>query len=296
MPRKRRSGKTELSFDGLTDSVTNLVGALILLVVLIIGVTREAVSQQQPPERNKPAVPKNAGEKSIRPLQDRVNQLNAQINGVDNNIQVLKNELRQLGDEVDELLQKAEKIKNPDVTKRDDDDDQPTRTENYRLPLRRFVQKKHITFVVEDDRVSWMDWGALNKALQQAVSGKSGKLSLDFDVPGTDYKVTGTVRVVRQDGNVAFRDVDLHAVRKPGKTGENAQAAVRSSSRFYQILRSVSPDTHVVRFLVYPDSFDAFRTIRGIAFQKKFRVGWELVQNGDPIRLGRGGGRIGIDN
>ena len=36
---KRRNSGVEFNFDGLTDAVTNLVGSLILLVVLILAVT-----------------------------------------------------------------------------------------------------------------------------------------------------------------------------------------------------------------------------------------------------------------
>lgn len=42
MAAPRKQG-LELNFDGLTDSVTNLVGALILIVVLLIGITQRAV-------------------------------------------------------------------------------------------------------------------------------------------------------------------------------------------------------------------------------------------------------------
>ncbi len=47
MPRPRTS-QLELNFDGLADSVTNLVGALILLIVLLIGVTQRAVIAPPP--------------------------------------------------------------------------------------------------------------------------------------------------------------------------------------------------------------------------------------------------------
>lgn len=42
MKRRRRQDGIELNFDGLTDAVTNLVGTLILLVVLVMALTHEA--------------------------------------------------------------------------------------------------------------------------------------------------------------------------------------------------------------------------------------------------------------
>jgi hypothetical protein len=39
MARKRRNSELAISFDGLADSTTNLVGTLILLVFLLVGIT-----------------------------------------------------------------------------------------------------------------------------------------------------------------------------------------------------------------------------------------------------------------
>lgn len=290
MSRRRRQSRIELNFDGLTDSVTNLVGALILLVVLIIGVTREAVSQQK--EQPKPKTgQRNAGQKSIKPLQDRVNQMKSQLRDVDNDIEQQKRELRTLREAVDELLKKAEKIKKPLVVE-NEEKKEPPRKQRYRLPLRQFVTKKHITFVVEDGYVSFMDWEALNIELRKFVDGKSGRVNLNFEVPGTVFIVQGSLDV--QPGP-RFSNVNVRAVRKDGDMGEPVKDALRDSSTFRRKLGTVSPDTHVVNFLVYPDSFKAFRQVRTVAFQNKFEVGWELQKNGAILRLGKGGGGTEID-
>lgn len=42
MAQRRRGSQFRMNFDGLTDAVTNLVGALVLLVVLLIGITERA--------------------------------------------------------------------------------------------------------------------------------------------------------------------------------------------------------------------------------------------------------------
>lgn len=62
MKRERRQDGIELNFDGLADAVTNLVGTLILLVVLVVGLTRDAAlpHEEQPHETTKaPALPKS---------------------------------------------------------------------------------------------------------------------------------------------------------------------------------------------------------------------------------------------
>ena len=49
MAREQHASNTTLNFDGLTDVVTNLVGALILLVILLFGLTTEARVWRGPP-------------------------------------------------------------------------------------------------------------------------------------------------------------------------------------------------------------------------------------------------------
>lgn len=61
-PRKQ---EIELNFDGLTDSVTNLVGALILIVVLVISITQRAV-YTPPPES---VVAESGADEADRPLE-----------------------------------------------------------------------------------------------------------------------------------------------------------------------------------------------------------------------------------
>ena len=49
MARRPNGDQTRLSFDGLTDSVTNLVGTLILLVVLLAAISKRASSPAPAP-------------------------------------------------------------------------------------------------------------------------------------------------------------------------------------------------------------------------------------------------------
>jgi hypothetical protein len=44
-----RSQELELNFDGLTDTLTNLVGTLILFVFMMLGITHDAGSQAAAP-------------------------------------------------------------------------------------------------------------------------------------------------------------------------------------------------------------------------------------------------------
>lgn len=105
MARKRRNSQTELNFDGLTDSVTNLVGAMILLVVLLIGLTKRAVPDQPPHAANSATQQTDVGEMNQLLLQ--VESLMVAIQQTDQEIKDLEAEVPQLRAQVETLFEEA---------------------------------------------------------------------------------------------------------------------------------------------------------------------------------------------
>src|SRR3954451_23027291 len=100
---KRRSSEVELCFDSMTDLITNLAGGLILLVLLLLGLTREAPAPAAAaPE---PAAEgKKGSEKSAVPLLEQVNQLRAASERVDKDVSLLQERMRELRKDAHELL------------------------------------------------------------------------------------------------------------------------------------------------------------------------------------------------
>lgn len=106
MAARKRNSELQLNFDGLTDSVTNLVGDLILLVVLLIGVTKEAV--RAPAESLSIETGENKkAPKSIVPLLDRINLLQSELQQVHREVAQLEGRLPDLRAEVEQLLRQA---------------------------------------------------------------------------------------------------------------------------------------------------------------------------------------------
>jgi hypothetical protein len=106
MGRSRRNDELEINFDGLTDSVTNLVGALILLVVLIVGVTKALPTANTPPP---PIAPQGwelpAETRTIEELQRKVNLLTAHVARLDQEInQYEQSIVPNLEKQVEELI------------------------------------------------------------------------------------------------------------------------------------------------------------------------------------------------
>ena len=173
MAARRRSEGLELNFDGLTDSVTNLVGALILLVVLILGVTQEAISQPLPtPPKQKGK--QSAGEKPISPLESRIVSLEKQIRKADVDVKTLQDKLQDIDRKFKSLLEEAQKLKIPDRAKPKPEPKKPPEVVKFRLPLAKKSSKKtNVGFICEDGRVSIVVFEKLSlQAQKQLLSGK----------------------------------------------------------------------------------------------------------------------------
>jgi hypothetical protein len=98
---KRRVSEVELCFDSMTDLITNLAGGLVLVVLLLVGLTREAPPAPTPtPSPGKP----REGEKSPAVLYKRVLLLHAAIKQAEGDIARDRAEVKQLDQRVAALL------------------------------------------------------------------------------------------------------------------------------------------------------------------------------------------------
>jgi hypothetical protein len=101
---RRQKPRVELNFDGLTDSIMNLAGSLILLVVLVFAITKakESGEEQPPPPDNKVG-----GELSISPLMERLQSVNSGLTGVEQEVQRIEARLPELAADIEELRRRS---------------------------------------------------------------------------------------------------------------------------------------------------------------------------------------------
>lgn len=104
MARRKRDSELDLNFDGLTDTVTNLVGNLLLIVVLLIGITRDAV--YSPPTPTPAATAGESDEDETNRLLRQAELLRALIDGAGRQMGELQRELPELRKQVEGLLDK----------------------------------------------------------------------------------------------------------------------------------------------------------------------------------------------
>lgn len=282
MARRRRT-ELDLNFDSLTDLVTNLAGGFILLVLLLMGVTRPASSQNQPPPP--PSPKENSGgdaeQKSMAPLLARVNQIKAQVKGVDQEIDKLKADLPALKNEVEALIRKAEAIQPPKPVK--EEGDKPVaRTVPFRPPLEQKVATNStVAFVCQDNRISILDLKAFDREVERRKPIPIGETKIT--VP------TGDFDVVIHNFGIGWRG---DVIRKPNHAGETIQAVGDPRSRFQQAFGEMNVNQNHLQFAVFPDSFECFRRARDIGFERGFKANWEPFEPGKVVPIGPGGGKV----
>lgn len=277
MARSRRTNQLEMNFDGLADSVTNLVGALILLVVLVIGLTKDAPLRAAPPSPE-PSTGEG-GEKPILPLQQRIAVLQTQVRQVDASIDDLNGRLQPLRQEIEELLEKLDRAQPPE---KEAQEPPPREAKEiaFRPPFEQLkLGRKTVSFVVEEGRISFLDFEEVDRQLANALQGKSTVVSINVDLADSDFRL---------EGKASQDMLDLRLVRRPGSPGETWEAAARPDSQFRKKLAQLDPQNVDVDFAVYPDSFEQFRQLRQLVWDNKFDLGWSPQSAGEPIKLARG--------
>lgn len=283
MARRNRSNALELNFDGLADSVTNLVGALILLVVMIIGVSKDAITQAETP----PSVQsgKEGSDKPTLPLKQRIALLEAEVSHMDASIGQLHGRLEPLKQEVEELLEKVDSVQPPPKKEEDKPRDRVTKEIPFRPPFEHRDNRRQVSFVVEDGRVSFLDMEEADRQIKSKMGRKSHMLPIKADLESCQFRL---------DGEASQEKAAIKVLRRAGEEGETLADAEKEGSLFHQKLGQLNPNEASISFTVYPDSFDEFRRLRQIIWERKFDYNWLPMHAGEVILLSWGGGEHGV--
>ncbi|MEM1368921.1 MAG: hypothetical protein AAGG02_13085 [Cyanobacteria bacterium P01_H01_bin.15] len=81
---------------------------------------------------------------------------------------------------------------------------------------------------------------------------------------------------------------------RTGVVGETVENLEQGESNFHELLEDFDPQKEFLAFIVRPDSFEAFRTAREVAWQRNFDVGWEPLPEERPIVFGSSGRAVGV--
>ena len=297
MPRPKPEDISSAGQDSFLDVVTNIVGILIILVMVVGGRVQKIVLSSRPQVAQAEALLREVDDlqKSAAMTESEIGELAAQASTVataaafagEARVQMAtavaaaKVELeqrkqaadggrvaaaeaaarrKQLQAEIERCTLAAEGIAHAPATTKE--------VLAYPTPIARTVAGDELHFQIESGRIAYIplvELFELAKTQTQRHSGSIAALAQRIETVGPvqdfslDYVIE--VKVDQARGQVMVRSREW--VVKPSRPGigETAEEALAPHSRFRQVLGEIRPDTTVTLWC-YPDSFEQFRKLR----------------------------------
>jgi len=298
MPRPRPDDISAAGQDSFLDVVTNIVGILIILVMVVGGrvqkIVLEAVEgprvevESLATEVNELAATVGSAEHEIDELQLQSRVLEASVSGAaDARLQLATavsaakaglEERRRAGDaaRVAAIEAAAKRVQlEEEVTRLEREaealaHERPTTEEvlAYPTPIGRTVNGEEMHFRIAGGRIAYIpleELFQLAKNRTQRFSGSVAEMASHIETVGPeqefwlDYVIE--TRIDQSRGQILVRSREW-LVRPTGPlVGEPVEDALLASSRFRRTLAGVKPETTVTLWC-YPDSFGEYRRVR----------------------------------
>ncbi len=212
------------------------------------------------------------------PTEIRLRNLEGQIQAVRQKLTANDGKVLALEKRVKELLEKAFSVQKPPAVAEEKPIEepklQPIKVE-YRPPL--FVLKKGeerpTLYVCKDARVFVLNQSSLRSQLQgkQVNQGDFFQMGTgDFDLVVSEF---------------VFPRIKFEAKLRPNKTGESLERISQADSEFMKHLTPLNKNRDKVIFLVFPDSYEAFRAARALVWRQGMTLEWYPRAAGDAIWL-----------
>jgi biopolymer transport protein ExbD len=309
---------SEVGSESFIDVMANLVGILIVLLALVALRVQsweprsETAAQAFPAE---PKVVRLSGEEMLQreaeERSQRLDALRAQLNQLQEDLRRIITEQRALEEELQRL---SEQLRVLEAASRDTPQQVtahrgPTATVPKRdLQIRPLVLKAPVSrpvpeeanvvhFEIRRGRVTFLDldtllelarhqaqqWPPAPGALAEPVGqvGPVGSFALRFRAAAEPISLAEQVYLGRS--TTRYLVIEWRAVPLEEARGEPVEKALQPDSRFWSILRSLSPQQTFVTLWTYDDSFAAFRQLRDALYERGFYVAARPLPEGVPI-------------
>ncbi|MFM8413982.1 MAG: hypothetical protein ACKOCX_04580 [Planctomycetota bacterium] len=320
MPRPRAEDDRSAGQDSFLDVVTNIVGILIILVMVIGARVRQimltppepaatAASAELTAEVTALAATVNSAESEIEELERQVQQVSLEAAAaaqarldLATAVSAAKHELERRKSEADAVRVAAaeraarrqgleEEIHRVALETKGLAEAAATTQEvlAYPTPIGRTVNGEEIHFRLAEGRIAYVPLEELFELAKAHTRRHSDSLTdLAARVvtvgPARDFNLDYVVetKIDRARGQVLVRSREW-VVRPVGPgVGETIAEALASSSRFRGVLAGVKPDTTVTLWC-YPDSFEGYREIRAELHRLGIPTAGRPLPEGAPI-------------
>ncbi|MEO8271248.1 MAG: hypothetical protein ABI557_16115 [Aureliella sp.] len=312
MPR-RHAEDASVGEDSFLDTIANLVGIMIILVVVVGSKTkidaeaygRELAEKAPPVELDEPVREVRALQQSLLDMQDQQraydlenayrklerDNILAQVilarEAVENHLKTLDSDkrtnieqeqkLETLQTKLKEMTEKmgaAEETKRPKIV-----------LEHLPTPMAKTVFHREMHVKLQNNRVSVIPWDRLVDTLKQQVPLAARRNASRNSLEDTLGPIGGWMmkyRMLTVPGGMELDRFELEPVTTD--EDEPLEQACAPSGRLYMELASRNPSETVVTVWIYPESFDSFRNLKVYLFEQGFLSAARPMPNG--LRIG----------
>jgi len=159
----------------------------------------------------------------------------------------------------------------------------------YPTPIGRTVTGDELHFRLDQGRIAYIpltELFELAKTQTQRKGGSIANLANRIETVGPvqgfslDYVIEARVDQAR--GQVLIRSREWVVRPMVGHQGETVEEALRADSKLFRVLANVTPDTTITLW-TYPDSFEAFRSLREELHRRGLPTAGRPLPDGAPI-------------
>jgi hypothetical protein len=301
------------SLDSLLDTITTVVGILIILLIVVQLGADTAVKRivdEKKEENSKELIElamkqfeeqKNAllAEKKKLQLQqafqnkdqqkliEEISKLEKEVSQKKNNLPPLPPKLQNLSIEKNKLSSdkktielKVKKIKGLLVSAPKGSSQSLSRDISLPEPKPATPGSKPFRFLCRGEKIFSVDDISLQNRVKSLVAQSGLKANKDKEYDGTKFlKLINGKKV----GNPFFEvkaksdsdKVIRFVIERKPSSGEDEASLLKPNSKYLKALSTLNPTKHYLLFEVFPDSFGAYLAARDLANQRKFPAGWK---------------------
>ncbi|MEZ6153979.1 MAG: hypothetical protein R3C09_28110 [Pirellulaceae bacterium] len=312
MPR-RHAEDASVGEDSFLDTIANLVGIMIILVVVVGSKTkidaeaygRELAEKAPPAEWDEPVREVRALQQSLLDTQDQLraydlenayrklerdsllDQVTLAREAVEKHLQTLdkdkrasieqEQKLKTLQSKLSEMTEKMganEESKRPKIV-----------LEHLPTPMAKTVFHREMHIKLQNNRVSLIPWDRLVDTLKQQVPLAARRNASRSSLEDTLGPIGGWMmkyRMLSVPGGMELDRFELEQVSTD--EAEPIEQACSTSGRLYMELASRNPAETVVTVWIYPESFDTFRKLKMYLFEQGFLSAARPMPDG--LRIG----------
>ena len=174
------------------------------------------------------------------------------------------------------LMNKRERLLSEEETEK--------KIEKLKIPWSHASQKNSLLFILNDDRLLYLDRAIVYRRLKKFLSGKD-PLPKELSLEKYSIKLT-----------VGGRHTHCIEFFPKTATGDWWHKFSRYGGLMQTLIKKYPPEQNYFFFWVDPKSFDLFREIRKTLWQQRFEVGWKPVREESALRYCSGDAQSGRIN